>query len=147
MLISGCFRFGLKLSVMPMLVSMLQEKPFLKTISAPKVDTTVRVRAHAKGLFNEIHWQETSDLESTSESQSENAAMGCADRGSRRHLNLQHGTYTKGRKEVFPGHDQSLFYCCMINFDYYVFGEKPNKVKLSQVICKDDRHLPSGIKI
>ena len=87
MLISGIFCFGQNLSVMPILVSMLQEKPLLKTISAPKVDTTVRVRAHAKGLFNEMCGQEAGDVESTSESQSENAAMGCADRGSRRPLN------------------------------------------------------------
>ena len=106
MLISGIFCLGQNLSVMPILVSMLQEKPFLKTISAPKVDTTVRVRAHAKGLFNEMCGQEASDVESTSESQSENAAMGCADRGSRRSLNLHGETpkllhVRKGEKECF----------------------------------------------
>ena len=58
--------------------SILQEQPFFKSISSTEVDTPVRVCAYAEGLFNELRRQETLDVESAGEGQSEDTALGFA---------------------------------------------------------------------
>ena len=60
----------------------LQEQPSIKSVSPTEMVTPVRICADTEGLFNEMHRQETRDLESACKSQSEDAALGCADSSS-----------------------------------------------------------------